>query len=148
MRYSHIVEQPESALRSLLGFLGEPYSAQCLEPLVQRINSSNVPADFKIGDPETDPAVVERATRLCAEVERTSQPPEASPAAAVEMEAAFEKRVQYVATVDSEYQRALRIITALQKETAQRTAGCSDRQSDSKTERARSNACAAKVKES
>ncbi len=134
LRYSDLTDRSESALRSLLNFLDEPYAAECLAPLTERINSSNVPADFKIGDPETDAAVVEQATRLCSEVEKTSQSPEASPAAAVEIETAFEKRVQYVATVDSEYQRALRIITTLQKETAQLTARCSDRQSDSKTE--------------
>jgi len=133
IRYADLIDNQESVMRSLLDFLDEPYAAKCLEPLMQRINSSDVPADFKIGNPETDPAVVEQATRLCSEVEKTSQPPEASPAAAVEMETAFEKRVQYVATVDSKYQSALRIITTLQKETAQRTARCS-RQSDSKTE--------------
>jgi hypothetical protein len=68
-------------------------------------NSSNVPADFKIGDPQTETAVVERATGLSAEVNETPQPSEASPAAAEEMEAAFAERVQYVATVDSEYHR-------------------------------------------
>jgi hypothetical protein len=46
MRYSDIVEQPESAMRSLLDFLGEPYASECLEPLAQCINSANVPVDF------------------------------------------------------------------------------------------------------
>jgi hypothetical protein len=44
------------------------------------------------------------------------------PAAAEEMEAAFDERVQYLATVDSEYYRAQRIITTLEKENAARTA--------------------------
>ena len=64
LRYSALVENPESALRSLLDFLGEPYSAKCLEPLSERINSSNVPDDFKSEDPATDPAIVEEARRL------------------------------------------------------------------------------------
>ena len=33
LRYTALVENPKSTLRSLLDFLGEPYSAKCLEPL-------------------------------------------------------------------------------------------------------------------
>jgi sulfotransferase family protein/putative peptidoglycan binding protein len=134
MRYSALLGRSESAIRSLFDFLGETYTAKCLDPLGQRINTSNVPPDFKSDDPATDPAIIERAKKLSDELQNFPQQREASPAAAVEMEAAFEKRVQYVATVDSEYQRALRIITTLQKETAQLSAGCSDRKSDLKTE--------------
>ncbi len=86
--YSDFLDTPEAAMRSLLDFLGEPYTAECLTPLEKRINSSNVPADFKIGDPETDPSLVEQATRLSTQVEKKTQPPEASPAAFDEMEAA------------------------------------------------------------
>ena len=120
LRYSDLVDTPESALRSLLNFLDEPYFAECLAPLTKRINSSNVPADFKIGDPATDAAVVERATRLCAELFEAPQPSEASAAAVKELEAAFAERVQYVASVDSRYCRAQHIITALEKENAER----------------------------
>ena len=118
MWYSDFTDRPEPAMRSVLDFLGEPYAQQCLEPLAQRINSSNVPPDFKADDPATDPAVVETATRLCSELEASPQPPEGSPAAASEIEAAFEKRVRYVATVDSEYSKAQQIITTLRKENA------------------------------
>ena len=83
LRYTALVENPESALRSLLDFLGEPYSAKCLEALSERINSSNVPPDFKSDDPATDPAIAEEARRLSAEIEQTSQPTEHSPAAAM-----------------------------------------------------------------
>ncbi len=79
LRYTALVENPESSLRSLLDFLGEPYSAKCLEPLSERINSSNVPPDFKSDDPATDPAIVEEARRLSAEIEETPQAIEHSP---------------------------------------------------------------------
>jgi hypothetical protein len=115
--YADLVDDSESAMRSVLDFIGEPYTAKCLEPLAQRINSSNVPPDFKADDPATDPAVVERATRLCSEL-ASPQSPEASPAAASEIEAAFEKRVRYVATLDSEYSKAQQIITTLRKDNA------------------------------
>src|SRR6266700_3317723 len=112
LQYSDLINNPESALRSVLKFLGEPYVPACLEPLQVRINSSNVPASFDASDPQTDPSLVEQAMRLSTEVEKTPQPPEASPAAFDEMEAAFNERVQYVATLDSEYQKK---ITAPQK---------------------------------
>jgi len=51
MRCSDIIEQPESAMSSLLAFLGESYALECLEPLAQRINSANVPVDFNATDP-------------------------------------------------------------------------------------------------
>ncbi len=108
LRYSDLVDTPEAALRSLFNFLSEPFAAGCLTPLEKRINSSNVPADFKIGDPETDPSLVERAKRLSTEVEKTPQPPEASPAASDEMEAAFNQRI-------SEYCEPQQVIAALQK---------------------------------
>jgi hypothetical protein len=92
LRYMALVENPESALRSLLEFLGEPYSAKCLEPLSERINSSNVPADFKSDDSSADALLVEEARRLSVEIEQTPQPTEILLAAADEIEAGFAKR--------------------------------------------------------
>jgi len=149
VRYSDLLNAPEIAMRSVLEFIGERYTTGCLNPLKKRINSSNVPIDFEIDNSRTDPALLERTARLCTEIEKTPQPIEVSPAAFDEIEAVFNERVRYVASLNSEYQRALQIIAALQNETAQRTAGCIDRQSDLKTEQARSTACPArKVKES
>ena len=93
VRYSDLVSNPEATMRSLLSFLGEPYTVNCLDPLAHRINSSEVPADFKFEDRASDPAVVREAMRLCAEVENTPQPIEASAAAANELEATFRERV-------------------------------------------------------
>ncbi len=106
LQYSDLINNPESALRSVLKFLGERYVPACLEPLQLRINSSNVPASFHASDPQTDPSLVEQAMRLSTEVEKTPQPLEASPAASDAMEAAFNARVQFVATLASEYRRA------------------------------------------
>src|SRR5437899_3432583 len=69
LRYADLIEEPESAVRSLSDFVGEPYAAQCLEPLSHRINSSNVPPDFKSDDPATDPAIVKEAQRLSADIQ-------------------------------------------------------------------------------
>jgi len=116
IRYADLIEHPESAMRSLLDFLQEPYTAKCLEPLRRRINSSNVPDDFVADDPATDPALVEQATRLSAELETNPQSSEPSPAAADALEAEFQQRTQYVAALDKTYKEAQRIIRVLEKQ--------------------------------
>ena len=99
LHYRSLVEAPESALRSLLDFLGEPYSAKCLAPVSQRINNSDVPPDFKSDDPATDPLIVEEARRLSAKTEESPQCTEQSPAAADELDAEFGMRVKHIATL-------------------------------------------------
>jgi hypothetical protein len=97
LRHTALVENPDSPLRSLFDFLGEPYSAKCREPLSQRINSSNVPPDFRSDDPATDRAIVEEARRLSAEIEQAPQPAERSSVAAEELEAEFRARTKHIA---------------------------------------------------
>jgi len=94
IRYRDLIDSRESTMRSLLDFLSEPYTARCLEPLAQRINSSNVSDDFKADDPVTDPEVIEQATRLSRDLEGASQPADPSRAAADEMEGAFAQRTR------------------------------------------------------
>ena len=113
IRYADLIDNPESTMRSLLDFLEEPYSAECLEPLAERINSSHVPADFKPDDPATDPAVIEKAMCLCANVSDAPQPERPSPEAADEMETAFRERVDYTASVDRAYKKTRQIVKAL-----------------------------------
>jgi hypothetical protein len=55
-------------------------------------------------------------------LEQSLQPAEASLAAAAEMEAAFAERVQYMATLESQYQRALQIIQTLERTKASENA--------------------------
>jgi hypothetical protein len=98
LRYTALIGNPESALRSLFDFLGEPYSAKCLEPLSQRINSSDVPPDFKSDDPATDPLIVEEARRLSAKTEESPQSTGQSPPAVDELDAEFGMRVKHIAT--------------------------------------------------
>jgi len=113
IRYVDLIDNPESTMRSLLDRLEEPYSAKCLEPLADRINSSNVPADFKADDPATDPSVIEKATRLCVNVSETPQADRPSREAADEMEAAFRERVDNTAGMDRAYKKTRQIIKAL-----------------------------------
>jgi hypothetical protein len=122
LRYSDLIDTPKEALGKALNFLGEPFVAECLNPLQKRINSSEVPPHFKIGDPKTDPTIIEEATRLSCQIEENPQPAEASIPALDEIEAAFNERVRYVATVDNQYQKALEVIKTLQKQNRERTA--------------------------
>jgi hypothetical protein len=118
--YAALIDNPESAIRSLLDFVGEPNTAKCLEPLAQRINSSNVPADFIADDPATDPSVVRDATTLCSELDKTPQPSEPSSAAADQMEAAFHDRAKYIATLDNAYQQTRQMLEACKRQRADR----------------------------
>jgi len=102
LQYDSLIGNPEAAIRSLLDFVGEPYSAKCLEPLAQRINSSNVPVDFKSDDPATNRKVVEAARRLYAEIQQTPQPAEGSPAMADQLEAAFQEPYLKAASLQQE----------------------------------------------
>jgi hypothetical protein len=106
VRYTDLVENPQSVMRSLLNFLEEPYDAKCLEPLAERINSSKVPDDFQFEGPAADSAIVEKATRLCVSINETPQSPQGSCAAADELEAAFRDRVKYIATLARTYKKA------------------------------------------
>jgi Sulfotransferase family len=97
--YAALIDKPESALRALLDFLGEPYSAKCLEPLSERINSSSVPPDFRSDDPATDLAIAEEARRLSSEIEQACQPGAPSSEGKDELEAEFDARVKHIATL-------------------------------------------------
>jgi Sulfotransferase family len=115
-RYVDLVDNPKPTMRSLLGFLGEAYTAKCLEPLARRINSSNVPDDFVAEDPATDPTLVDQATKLSAQLEATLQPGEASPAAADALEAEFKQRTQYMAVLEKTCKEAQRSVRSLEKQ--------------------------------
>ena len=45
VRYEDFTGRPEQAFRRVLAFLGEPYAADCLKPLDNKINSSEVERD-------------------------------------------------------------------------------------------------------
>ncbi len=106
LRHDDLVAQPETSLKALFSFLGEPYAPQCLTQLEKRINSSNVPADFRLGEPDTDPLVVERATRLYAEIEATPQSSEVSTIAVDQMEATFNAQTNQRAVIRNKYAKS------------------------------------------
>lgn len=120
LRYSDLVNTPKAALSRALNFLGEQFVDECLNPLSKRINTSDVPADFEMGDSETDPALIEEATRLSNQMEAIPQAAAASTSALEEIEAAFNERVRYVASVDNRYQKALEVIKMFEQQSRER----------------------------
>jgi hypothetical protein len=116
VRYSDLIAHSETTMRSLLHFLGEPYDPQCLEPLAQRINSANVPADFNASDPATDPAIIKRASQLSDELQNSPQPRDASHAIAEKLEAEFDQQVEYFRDLGTRYGEAQKLIAKFRKE--------------------------------
>ena len=114
--YNALIDAPEAAIRSVLDFVGEPFNAQCLEPLRHQINSSDVPPDFVADDPATDRRVVEDATNLYLELQHAPRVTESSSLAADEMAAGFGQRVQHVATVENQLRNAAQTIKTLEKQ--------------------------------
>lgn len=112
--YRALIDNPEAAMRSLLDFVRESYDPKCLEPLRQRINSSNVPEDFVANDPATDPVVVEQAISFCAELMNSEQTEKPVPSVAAAMEAEFEERVRYAAGLDKSYRECRRKLDQLE----------------------------------
>ena len=115
LRYEDLVHQPERALHSLFAFLDEPYAAACVEPLAERINSSDVPAGFQSRDANTDARVVERAQRLSDQLQESCEHYRPTPSARAEFEAGFTKQVSFAAELDAEYASAQRKVAALGK---------------------------------
>ena len=118
LRYSDLIGDQEVAMRSLLEFLGEPYAAECLEPFAQRINSSNVPAGFDEHEPATNPAIVERARRLSEELLDSPQPLQPSSQAASQLEADFDRYVEYHAALEANLKEARLLVERLQNDRA------------------------------
>jgi len=116
MRYSDLRDHPERFMKALLDFLGEPYAAECLEPLRERINSANVPPDFQSFDPATDQSLVEKARVLSLDLQQRPQKPDSSVAVAERMEAQLNERIRYFCDLDENYSSAQKIISELQKE--------------------------------
>ena len=115
VRYSDLVEHPESTMRRLLGFLEEPYSEDCVKPLVNKINSSRVPEGFDGRDMRTDNALVDRALKLSDELQRASLATCAPLGLHSQVEENFSKRVAFMATLDAQYADGQKKVALLAK---------------------------------
>lgn len=113
LRYDDLTQRPEWALRSVLEFLDEPFMPACIEPLISRINSSNVPENFCASDPRTDTRLVEHALRLSEQLQQPFADHPPSPHAMHEFTTAFNERVAYAAKLDTQYGLANQEITRL-----------------------------------
>ncbi len=114
--HSDLVAHSEHTIRSILTFLGEPYEIACLEPLQQRINSSQVPEQFELCDTATDQNVIEAAHAIERELIDRTMPIAPSAGAAAELEAEFQKQVHHVQNVHRYHAQALHRIAKLEEE--------------------------------
>lgn len=113
LRFEDLVQRPEWALRGVLKFLGEPFTPACTEPLACRINSSNVPDNFRALDARTDRDIVDQALRLNTQLQQPIADHPPSHFAMEEFAADFRKRVAYVAGLDTQYVLAIKEIGRL-----------------------------------
>jgi hypothetical protein len=97
LHHSELASEPKACIGRILQFLNEPFVSQCLEPLQERINSSNVPDDFEPSDEKTDGSLVDEARRLNAKVMQLqgNRPPE--PEVLARLEQAFAQRASELA---------------------------------------------------
>ena len=70
------------------------------------INSSNVPVDFKLGEPDSDSEIIDRVLQLNAEIETSPQPGESSASAADKLETELNDRGQLPPVLDKAYATA------------------------------------------
>jgi hypothetical protein len=107
VRYSDLVEAPEAALRSCLEFLSEPYSSDCLTPLKEKINSSNVPGEFDSMDVRTDPALRNEAQELFETLDADESAPIGSAEESAQLEAQFLERAHFIVWAEYEMTRRM-----------------------------------------
>jgi len=118
--HHQLIQEPEKIIRRLLEFVDESFAPVCLEPLGERINSSNT-EENQATDSILDFPEITKAHELWENVATTSPPSSASPEAAAALEEEFERRVTYLENLESEIRRAREALTGLQKEFKERT---------------------------
>jgi hypothetical protein len=107
LRYDDLINRPAWSIRHVLEFLDEPFMDTCIEPLANRINSSDVPVDFHAADQRTNKDVIERALQLSEELQRPLAGYSPSSDAMLEFDATFNERVTYMAGADAEHMSAI-----------------------------------------
>ena len=120
VRYSELVAAPQATLRSCLEFLGETYSADCLMPLNEKINSSNVRSEFDPTDERTNPGVREQAHELFEALEAEEPVPTRSSEASMQLETQFVEQAHFIAWAEYEMARRLEMERRQQRNAARR----------------------------
>lgn len=104
--HEDLVREPENSIRRILDFTGEPFAPVCLEPLGQRINSSRTTTETIESDEPTDPAVVQEARDLWHALRDAPPFLAPSPEVAARLEEQFERRVDDVYNLETNYAQA------------------------------------------
>ncbi len=119
--FQDVVEKPQPTMERILAHLGEPFSPNCVEPLMKKINSSEVEIARERTD-EGDISDVSREARaLSQELHEYSQPEKPSLEAAALLEEAFERRVDYDMALNEKLQEVSAAHAAARRELDERT---------------------------
>jgi len=119
IRHQDLLDRAQPTIEMLLTFLGEDFEPSCLQPLRERINSSRVSDEFDPSDPSTDPALVEAAQRLNANLIEDPPPRAPDPVVADEMERAFQERLQHLWNLEGDNRKAAQHIAEVEKRLAE-----------------------------
>jgi hypothetical protein len=109
IRYRDLVEAPQASLQSCLEFVDETYSADCLLPLKEKINSSNVPGDFDPTDMSTDQALRNEAHELFEALDAENPANVGSSEATTQLETQFLEQAYFIAWAEYEMARRLEV---------------------------------------
>ena len=101
--HEDLLRKPESVMRRILDFIAEPFAPACLEPMAKRINSSNVGSGELKREPPADPVVVAEAHGLWKTLRENPLQQQTLADAAALLEEQFERRVDYMHDLDTQY---------------------------------------------
>lgn len=110
LRYADLVAEAESALRDILDFLGEPFSAACLEPLQHRINSSFAAGAMPQAYPGVRSEIIQQARRSSIEWLASPQHVSVDPKGRERWRTEFDARVLDAQGLQSHLEAARRIV--------------------------------------
>jgi len=110
IRYSDLVQDPESTLRLCLNFLGESFHDDCLLPLKKKINSSKVPRSYEPSQVKAGVPTLRQALELDEELARSRTTIFPGDLKLVdELEAKFLDQVRYTAWAGRELNRRIKL---------------------------------------
>ncbi|HMJ07016.1 MAG TPA: sulfotransferase [Chthoniobacterales bacterium] len=119
--HEDLAGEPETAIRKILDFIGEPFASSCLEPLTKRINSSKVETGETKREPPAHPALIHEARELWRTLKENPSPARPIAEAATLAEEQFERRVKYIHELDAQCSRTQRAHKKLRDEFTERT---------------------------
>ena len=119
LRHQELVDDPEGTLERCMAHVGEELHPDCLRPLGDRINSSNVAPTFDVDALDVEPELRVKADGLCAEVldRDLTYAPDAD--VLDRMASDFAQRVRFTENLAGDRLRALEALRRVEREKAE-----------------------------